>query len=380
MEEEIITTTTNNEPKEINIDPPKGDIVLDGTILEVEPVKEEDKESSVEETPETNTGEKPVESQEETSTEEISVKQEDESMELRIKRVLKENDNELTETDISTLLGLMEQLNKGNKSFLFNKLPNVIQKRLLKDIKNKSTGGNLVLLKEKIAENYLTHLASMVMKIVWDEAFKKQQAEEKANEDKLPPIEDEKLLEEWKAKRDLRKSIKELDDLLKNTYKEAFEKVDEIEKEDPERAERIRQVQSGFKYAENFQELINYIDSDKPKNIKRYHQHYNSDTETMHKYLASNSFHIAAPSTAMMYEFLKSKLDSKYTTDDIKGFITLLSRTIMQQDVNDLEEFAYVFKLLSNIYCINMTPNQRDIVIDQIAKVIDHMNSKKGGK
>jgi len=372
MDEGILTTeSTTNEQMEIHVESPKQkEAVINDTVLIVDDDhKEEVKKEPIEA------------SSEENSPKVEETKKEEESMELRIKRVLKEYDKELSEDDIDTLISLMEQINKGNTSFLFAKLPKIIQKRVLSTLKNnkKNPGGNTALLKEKLARDYLSFFADNIIKFVWADALKNQSQQE-LDEDKLPPIEDEKLLEEWKAKKELNKISKDIDDLLKNSFKEAFENIEEIEKEDPARAERIKAVKSGFEHAENFQELIDYIDNDSPRNIKRYHQHYNSDTELLHNYLATNCFKIAAPSTSMMYDFLRQFLDKKYTTDDIKGFITLLSRMLMQQNVNDLEEFAFVFKLLSNIYCINATPNQREIIINNIAKVIDYMITKKGGK
>ena len=356
MEETIITIeSTTDKQMELHVDPPSEDsVIINDTILvddHIEDVKKETTETSPEENP----------------------------MELRIKRVLKEYDKELSDSDVDSLLGLMEQINKGNTSFLFAKLPQIIQKRLLSTIKHNKSGGNTALLKEKLARDYLSFFANNIMRLVWADAMKNQPQKE-LDEDRLPPIEDEKLLEEWKAKRELYKISKDIDDLLKNSYKEAFEHIEEIEKEDPTRADRIKAVKSGFEHAENFQELIDYIDNDTPRNIKRYHQHYNSDTELLHRYLATNCFKIAAPSTSKMYDFLRMHLNKKYATDDIKGFITLLSRLLMQQNINDLEEFAFVFKLLSNIYCINITPNQGEIIMNDIAKVIDYMIIKKGGK
>ena len=354
--EERTTTSTENELIELKVKPKSDDTIESNNTI-------------IEET----------DNKEEVSTEEV--KQEDESMELKIRRVLKNFDKELTDKDIDILLELMERTNKSESVFLFNKLPQIIQKRLNATIKHSNFRGSQTVQKEKLAGDYLSFLANNIMRLVWADAMKEQPKKE-LDEDRLPPIEDEKLLEEWKAKRALYKIHKDIDDLLKNTYKEAFDNVEEIEKEDPARADRVRAVQKGFKYAENFQPLIDYLDNDSPKNIKRYHQHYNSDTETMHKYVGSNCFKIAAPSTSMMYNFLRNHLDpNKYNTNDIKAFITLVCRSIMEEDVNDLEEFSYVFKLLSNIYTINMTPQQQEFTFEEISKVIDYMKSKiSGGK
>lgn len=185
---------------------------------------------------------------------------------------------------------------------------------------------------------------------------------------------------------------KEMREILDKNYQELFDKIDEFKETDPEKADKLIKVKEGFEAAQNLDILINYLNSDTPKNIKRYHQHYNSEVVDFYSKININAInmHFSALNgiTDKMFGFITSYVKNNhldYTTDEIKSFIVLLVRATKNLDYNDLKNITYIHKLLDSIYEYGKTPNQKSYamvkeiikVLDMIREIINKSNTDK---
>jgi len=183
------------------------------------------------------------------------------------------------------------------------------------------------------------------------------------------------------------KTSQEIRDLLNDAYQKAFDNLDQIRQEDPERAKKIEDVRDGFAMADSFDELIiNYLKSAKPRDIKRYKQHYNSATEEFMAHVYSQSIKVRFPNIDRLYSYMfRNKQYSSYGTDVIKTFVVALCKLCISHDVSDLKNLAMVYRTIGNVYQFGLTPQQKDMhsnkittVLDYISSILDQNDKKKG--
>ena len=175
---------------------------------------------------------------------------------------------------------------------------------------------------------------------------------------------------------------KELKESITKAYDDLFDKIEEIRKEDPERADRIQAIKDSTDKAKNFNVQLEYLLKDKPRNVRRYHQHYNSDITEFDK--KANTTNINIPKLDKLYPILKAYLPKKYNNaDDIKGFIVLLARSIMDMDLTYLPNIAYAYRLIDSIYITAIYKGKlpEDCnVYEEIEKIMHNMESIKLSK
>ena len=156
-------------------------------------------------------------------------------------------------------------------------------------------------------------------------------------------------------------------------FDEIFSKKDELEEETPGVKANIEAVKDAFNAASNCKHQMEYMMHDIPHTVKRYHQHYNSDTNEFNKRCSESKFSLMGVKDYLL-PLIKSNLpyDGHYTTDEVKAFIVLTIRSIIDMDFNDLKSAAYIHRLFDRIYHVKFESGDRPIpTFDDIAEVID---------
>ena len=161
-------------------------------------------------------------------------------------------------------------------------------------------------------------------------------------------------------------------------FEDIFVQQEELAKEDPSVGERIQAVKDAFSRANTFDLQLQYLRNDRVKNIKRYHQHYNGDIVAFNNKANSGKFTI--PKLDAMYRLLKIRLpkEKHYTTDEIKAFIVLLARSMMDLDYENLGTVAYAYRRLDSLirHTLKYNASEGDNkVFEDVALVIDEIRS-----
>jgi len=169
-------------------------------------------------------------------------------------------------------------------------------------------------------------------------------------------------------------------------FKEVFAQEKELTEEDPKVGKKVHQVKEAFDKATGFDLQMEYLKNDRPKNVKRYHQHYNGEIEEFNK--KANSGRLSVARLDFLAQLLRVRLpkEKKYTTDEIKAFITLLARSLKDLDYTELSNIAYTHRLIDSMmrfyYKYQASEGDDAIflkaaeVIDEIRKIITNYNPK----
>ena len=142
-------------------------------------------------------------------------------------------------------------------------------------------------------------------------------------------------------------STRDMVALFSDACNELFSKIDEIRAEDPERADMLLGVKTAFDDATNFNKQIEYLNSDKPRNVRKYHRRAHAITDTFNNLV--NVGEIKIPNINELFDIIKLRLP-QYNKDQINEFIILLCRSTMDLDFSVLSNIAYVYKLVDRIY------------------------------
>ena len=259
--------------------------------------------------------------------------------------VFKKLNFKLVEEESSALIALIRDFANDHDTKAFDRLPKALQSRI-KNLHEKMSKNS----KEPIAIEVLAHmmLAQLIQNISMDAMMAKIEREQTAM-----------------AKEQYEKSDAIFNDI--------FTQQDELEAETPGVGKNIEAVKKAFAAASNFNHQLAYLKNDIPHTIKRYHQHYNGETQRFNIRCAESNFALIGIKDYMP-NLIKANLPTSghYTTDEIKAFIVLFIRSLDSIDLNELYGAAYTHRLLDCIYRTKFTPNTASsIVFDNIAKVID---------
>ena len=172
---------------------------------------------------------------------------------------------------------------------------------------------------------------------------------------------------------------KEMIDILSNAYDDIFNNIDEIRKEDPEKADRLEKVKAAFEEATNFNKQIQFLTADKPRNVRKYKRRVHAITDTFNNLV--NVGEIKIPNINELFDIIKLRLP-QYNKDQINEFIILLCRSTMDLDFNVLSNIAYVYRLVDRIYKFKfITAGYEDDettqVFNDISDVIELIQKRK---
>ena len=178
-------------------------------------------------------------------------------------------------------------------------------------------------------------------------------------------------------------SNKEIKDIFQNSYDELFGKMDELREEDPAAADYIQSIKDAFDDALTFNRQKEYIDNDKPRNVRKYYQHYNSEVLGFNKLINANPHNIKLPNIDELLPVIKRW--AGLSTDESKSVVVCLIRTYLSMDKSDIIQLGYIFKSIDNIYGLrfvnpkNNRTDATDLIVNNILDLNNYIKLK-GGK
>ena len=303
----------------------------------------------------------PMEEQPEEAVEDIVNRSSNDTL----KQVFKESGLDFTEDEANGLIALIMEYNKDKSTKCYDRLPKVLKDEAdnlyMAHAKQKAYGKRINISRETIAKFFIDSFIS-------DTAF--QQVLNEVNDEMSTAAVE---------------MNKELADIFNDAYNEVFDKIDEIRAEDPEKADRIESIKNAFNDAATMNPMLEYLNNDKPRNVRKYHRHYASDPARFNKLV--NVTDIKVPDITQLYDIIKLRLPT-YSSDDIKAFIVLLARHAMDLDFTEVKNIAYVYRLVDSIYKYKfITAAYEDehskAVMDRVSHIMDEINQYKeirGGK
>lgn len=147
-------------------------------------------------------------------------------------------------------------------------------------------------------------------------------------------------------------SNKELQGIINGTFEELFDKIDEVEKEDPDKANLIRSIKKGFEDAETYARLLDLLDNISAKKINKLLNKYDSECVYFNKKV--NTTNVKVPDIRYLYSIIKKALPG-FTEMQIKKFIVIICRSAYSLDTNNIAEISYFYRLINNILSFKYT-------------------------
>lgn len=243
-----------------------------------------------------------------------------------LKAAFKEAKLGLNLKESDSLAQLVLEYRENNSIKIFNRLPGPLKSKVNMIYKTNGKGirsSNSIISREEIAK-------FIIDSIIDDGEFK---AIMKQFDDEMNAYTSE--------------TSKEMIDIFSNAYDDIFNNIDEIRKEDPEKADRLESVKVAFEDATNFNKQIEYLNNDKPRNVRKYHRRAHAIIDTFNNLV--NVGEIKIPNINELFDIIKLRLP-QYNKDQINEFIILLCRSTMDLDFSVLSNIAYVYRLVDRIY------------------------------
>ena len=147
-------------------------------------------------------------------------------------------------------------------------------------------------------------------------------------------------------------SNKEFQYIMKDSFDEIFERIDEIEAEDPEKAKTIRAIKSAFDDACSYSRLLDYIDHISAKKLNKFLNRY--DEECIYFNKKVNTTDIKVPNITLLYPIIKQVL-SGFTESQIKKFIIVICKSSYNLNMDNIVDISYIYRLINNIVSFKYT-------------------------
>lgn len=142
---------------------------------------------------------------------------------------------------------------------------------------------------------------------------------------------------------------KEMAVIMDEAYNGIFDSIDEVRKEDPEKADKIQKVKDAFDRAKTFDYQLQFLHTQKHRDVRKYHIRFNDACSTFNKIVNTNLIALRIPKMEEIYEILKMWLPL-VPKDDLKEFCTLICKSVENMDFSDIGDTAYVYKLIDSMY------------------------------
>ena len=147
-------------------------------------------------------------------------------------------------------------------------------------------------------------------------------------------------------------SNKEFQYIMKDSFDEIFERIDEIEAEDPEKAKTVRAIKSAFNDACNYSRLLDYLDHISAKKLNKFLNRY--DEECIYFNKKVNTTDIKVPNITLLYPIIKQVL-SGFTESQIKKFIIVICKSSYNLNMDNIVDVSYIYRLINNIVSFKYT-------------------------
>lgn len=134
--------------------------------------------------------------------------------------------------------------------------------------------------------------------------------------------------------------------LIQDKMDEVFNNIEEIRKENPEKAKTIEEIKQAFDDAESFTRVREYIKNTSIKKLKKAANRYDGEVIYFNKRVSSAELKI--PNIGKLLPIIKAALP-ELEESQIKLFIVAISKSCYSLDPTNIIDISYIYKLISNI-------------------------------
>jgi len=273
-----------------------------------------------------------------------------------LKKILKESSPDITDEDAETVIKLLLEYKKNKNIIIYNRLPDSY-KKIIDDIKfniNRGRPKSQLIGKEHVARFYFDNIVS-------DAQF-------------------EAIFDEFNKSMDdaYREFNLEISDAFKDAYNELFSKIEEIGQEDPEKAQKLTELKNAFDDAKSFNRLLGWLEPRRRKRIyKRAELYFNDEVSYFNSKV--NTTEIKVPDISKLLNVL-NLYDPERPEIEHKRFIVAICQHATELNMDNINDLAYVYKLVDNIYKYTFNPailedDETKQLFENVYKVIDKINS-----
>lgn len=253
----------------------------------------------------------------------------------------------MPESDAEALFTVMQEYKAGNTSNLYNRLPN-------------------------FAKNMANGLASMSMEEGMNPKALRNAAAKSVVESFINDEELNTAIDEFSA--DMGKTVSgmgaEFMSMVGTAIEDTFNKINEIEAENPEQAAKIKEVKESFEQATLFVKETEYAKHVSAKKFTKWLMRYKDSVMYFNKRVNSNDFGITINDINSIIPIIKNALPD-YELDDIRKFIICITKTM--PDPTTLSGIAYLYRMTASInkYAYTEIDDEGKTLFNNIAGVID---------
>lgn len=265
------------------------------------------------------------------------------------------NEYDLSDDDAASLLGIINRYINGNPAIdYYDELPQKIKDLVNGIIRVSASRGNRM--GRKAATSFI--LEELINDAKFSEAMNSMQ--EEINKSAIA-------------------ANKEYNKIFTEAFEDVFSKIDEIEKENPEQAKKIRSVKKAFDDAKTFNIQMDFAKKISINKLNKLTKRFDNEIIYFNKKVNVTDVHI--PNVGELLPIIKRELP-QYDINDIKKFIIVLCMSVINYDLeNDVTKLAYVYKMINNIYIYKFVENLEDndtstLLFKNIASVIDCIINK----
>lgn len=311
-------------------------------------------------------------------TEEMEEQQEKKFSKAIIGVIGNKNPN-MEEADMARFVDLMLAYRRDNSISIYNKLPQSVKAQVMNICMQAGAPINNSGLLNKIAKMMMDE---MIAETAQDQAF----------------IDFEKSLNEAMK-------IPSLTDIYQEGMRESIEEklpamADAIEKEDPKKAQLLRDIADRYRWSRNFTLMYQEFDSNARtrKLMRRDHEDWmrccdevnfrNADTK-----FRMNDCRSIAPT---LWKAIANAKDNDITMDEVNKFVVLFCRTIITLDPKELVDAAYIYYAIKHMtmlayrdptkseaadsFSAELISNIKTLIYYIRAKEADHVNTQPSNK
>lgn len=173
---------------------------------------------------------------------------------------------------------------------------------------------------------------------------------------------------------------KEYNQIFTDAFNDVFSKIDEIEIENPEKAEQIRKIKAAFEDSSTFEKQMEYAKKIGVNKLTKLANRF--DNEAIYFNTKVNVTNVKVPDVRELLQIIHINLP-QFEIIDIKKFIIIICKSTIDINVEkDLPGLAYIYKLINNIYIYKFLDNLKDneaatLLFGKIAEVLEYIANKK---
>lgn len=141
-------------------------------------------------------------------------------------------------------------------------------------------------------------------------------------------------------------SNREFQYLAQDTINEMLSRIDDIRKENPEKADQIEAIKKAFDDSKSFNRQLDYLDHISAKKLNKLLDRYDNECFYFNKKV--NKTDVKIPDIKKIAPIIKKALPG-FTEKQTKLFSIVLMKSVENMDTENIVDLAYIYRLVSNI-------------------------------